>query len=156
MDLIDVYKPEFIKVNLEAEDKEEVFEELAEYFCNVSGNKERETILAALRERETKMSTGVRNGIAIPHGNTNAVDKLCGVLGISEKGIDYDALDGKPVHIFFLLLVPEHENERHLRALKRVAELLDQPNFYDDMLAQKTAKSAWDVLKKYEEIVTAA
>ncbi|MDR3276283.1 MAG: PTS sugar transporter subunit IIA [Treponema sp.] len=155
MDLCEVFKPEFIKVNLEAEDKEEAFEELADHFCRASGLNIREEVLQAVRDREAKMSTGIRQGIAIPHGRTNAVDRISGILGVSRRGVDYDALDGKPVYLLFLILAPERDTEKHLQLLKRLAELLDNPQFYTDMAAQTTVGGAFAVLKKYEDILTA-
>jgi PTS system fructose-specific IIC component/PTS system nitrogen regulatory IIA component len=101
------------------------------------------------------MSTGIQKGIAIPHGKTNAVDKVFGVLGISKKGIDYDALDGQPVYLVFMMLAPQSDTEKHLRLLKRVAELLDNPSFYTDLVAQNDAQGAYGVIKKYEDILIA-
>jgi PTS system fructose-specific IIC component/PTS system nitrogen regulatory IIA component len=153
MFLYEVFSPEFIKVGLEAEDKDEVFEELVDHFCQAARSNAREEILAALREREAKMSTGIQKGIAIPHGKTNAVDRVFGVLGISKKGIDYDALDGQPVYLVFMMLAPQGDTEKHLRLLKRVAELLDNPQFYTDLVAQNDVQSAYGVIKKYENIL---
>jgi PTS system fructose-specific IIC component/PTS system nitrogen regulatory IIA component len=101
------------------------------------------------------MSTGIKKGIAIPHGKTGAVDRVYGVLGISKKGIDYDALDGNPVHLLFLILVPEKDSETHLRLLKRLAMLLDDPQFYTDLALQSSAQGACEIIKKYEDILTA-
>jgi PTS system fructose-specific IIC component/PTS system nitrogen regulatory IIA component len=155
MFLQDVFSPDFIKVNLEAEDKEEVFEELADHFCQVHGSNIREDLLTALKEREAKMSTGIKKGIAIPHGSTNAVDEVCGVLGISSKGIDYDALDGQPVYLLFMIIGRHEDTETHLRVLKRVAELLENPEFSSELQSQKDAQSAYRVISKYENILAA-
>jgi PTS system fructose-specific IIC component/PTS system nitrogen regulatory IIA component len=153
MFLCDVYQPQFIKIGLEAEDKDEAFEELVDHFCEISNINAREEILDAIREREMKMSTGIYRGIAIPHGKTNAVDQIYGVLGLSRKGIDYDALDGKPVYILFLILAPEKDSEKHLNLLKRLAEMLDNPQFFPDLTSQTSAQAAYGILKKYEDIL---
>jgi len=155
MFLQDVFSPDFIKVNLEAEDKEEVFEEMVDHLCQVRGSNIREELLTALKEREAKMSTGIRKGIAIPHGSTNAVDDVCGVLGISSKGIDYDALDGQPVYLLFMIIGRHEDTETHLRVLKRVAEILENPEFSIELQSQKDAQSACRVISKYENILTA-
>jgi PTS system fructose-specific IIC component/PTS system nitrogen regulatory IIA component len=154
MFLHDVFLPNFIKVNLEAEDKDEAFEELTDHFCPASKSNAREDILDALREREAKMSTGIQKGIAIPHGNTNAINSVSGVLGISRKGIDYDALDGEPVYILFMLVAPEKDTEKHLRILKRLAELLENSNFCIDLQTQRDAQSAYKIICKYEDMIT--
>ena len=149
--LHEVYKPNFIKIDLEAEEKEEVFEELVDVFCQASAIGAREEILEAIREREMKMSTGIKQGIAIPHGRTNVVDRIYGALGVSKRGIEYDALDGKPVYLLFLFLAPEKDSESHLQLLKRLAELLENPSFYTDLLAQKTSQGIHGIIKKYED-----
>jgi len=155
MFLQDVFSPDFIKVNLEAEDKEEVFEELVDHFCRVHAINAREELLSALQEREAKMSTGIKKGIAIPHGSTNAVDTVCGVLGISRKGVDYDALDGEPVYLLFMIVGRHEDSETHLRVLKRMAELLENPEFSIELQSQKDAQAAFRVICKYENILTA-
>ncbi len=154
MFLYELYRPEYIKVGLEAEDKDEAFEEMVDFFCSSANSNGREEILDAVRERENKMSTGIQKGIAIPHGKTSAVDSICGMLGISKKGVDYDALDGEPVYIMFMILAPVRDTELHLKVLKRLAELLDNPQFYTELASQNDAQGAWQVIKKYEEILT--
>jgi PTS system fructose-specific IIC component/PTS system nitrogen regulatory IIA component len=150
--LTDVFPPELIKIGLEGEDKDEVFEEIVDQFCQVKKIKNRREILEAIYERESKMSTGIHKGVAIPHGKTNALDDICGFLGISRKGVDYDALDGQPVYILFMLLAPQKDSEQHLRLLKRLADFLDNPHFYAELLAQPDSKSAHKIIKKYEDI----
>lgn len=153
--LHETFPPDLIKVGLEAQDKDEAFEELVDLFCQATGNGAREEILESVCNRESKMSTGIKKGIAIPHGKTNAVDRVYGVLGISKKGIDYEALDGEPVYLLFLMLAPQKDSEKHLRLLKRLAELLDNPQFYTDLVAQKDAASAHNVIRKYEDVLIA-
>ena len=155
MFLHDVFLPQFIKVNLEAEDKDEVFEEIVDHFCQAAKSHSREEILESIRSREAKMSTGIQKGIAIPHGTTNSVDTVCGVLGISRNGIDYDALDGEPVYLLFMLIAPDKDSEKHLRVLQRLAELLGNPQFSQDLQAQKDPQSAYKVICKYEDMLIA-
>jgi PTS system fructose-specific IIC component/PTS system nitrogen regulatory IIA component len=153
--LSELFPPEFIKIGLEAEDKDEVFEELADAFCHASHLDIREDILEALRERERKMSTGIQKGIAVPHGKSNAVDRVYGMLGISKQGIDYDALDGEPVYLLFMVIGPQSSTEKHLRVLKRLAELLENLQFFTDLASQNDPAQASAVIKKYENILTA-
>jgi PTS system fructose-specific IIC component/PTS system nitrogen regulatory IIA component len=138
---------------MDAEDKDEAFEELTDHFCQAGKTNIREEMLEALYIREAKMSTGIQKGIAIPHGNTNVVDSVCGTLGISRKGVDYEALDGEPVYLLFMIVAPQKETETHLRILKRVAELLENPQFYIDLQAQKDAQGAYRIICKYEDIL---
>jgi PTS system fructose-specific IIC component/PTS system nitrogen regulatory IIA component len=155
MFLSDIFPPEFIKIGLEAEDKDEAFEELADAFCQAAKLDIREDILDAVRDRERKMSTGIQKGIAIPHGKTSAVDRVYGMLGISRNGIDYDALDGEPVYLLFMIIAPQTDTEKHLLVLKRLAELLQNPQFFTDLAAQTDASHVNGIIKKYENILIA-
>jgi PTS system fructose-specific IIC component/PTS system nitrogen regulatory IIA component len=142
-------------VDLEAVDKDEAFEELVDHFCQAEKSNAREEILDALRTREAKMSTGIHKGIGIPHAKTNAVENVYGVLGISRRGIDYDALDGEPVYLIFMVLIPQKDTEKHLRILKRMAELLENPQFYIELVAQKDPQGVYNTIKKYEDVLIA-
>ena len=155
MFLHDVFPPDFIKINLEAEDKDKAFEELVDHFCQAGKITARKDILNALIEREAKMSTGIQKGIAIPHGNTNAVDTVCGTLGISRRGVDYDSLDGEPVYLLFMIIGPPKNAETHLRILKLLSELLENPQFSIDLQSQKNSLDAHKVIRKYEDMLTA-
>jgi len=155
MFLYELFSPEYIKVGLEAEDKDEAFEELVDFYCQADQVSIREEVLNALKEREAKMSTGIQKGIAIPHGKTCKVDSARGVIGISRKGIDYDALDGEPVYQLFMIIAPLEDSEMQLRILKRLAELLENPQFYIDLQSQKDAVSVNKVIRKYEDILIA-
>ena len=156
MFLYDIFPPELIKIGLEAEDKDEVFEEMADLFCQAMKISNRNDILEALWERESKMSTGIQKGIAIPHGKVKSLENVYGVLGISKNGIEYDALDDQPVYLLFMVLAPETNSEMPLRLLKRLSELLDNPQFYTELLAQNDPLSACRVIKKYEDIYIAS
>jgi len=153
MFLHDVFPPQFIKVDLEAEDKDEAFEEMVDHFCQVTKSHAREEILASLKEREAKMSTGIQKGIAIPHGTTNSVETVCGVMGISRDGVDYDALDGEPVYLLFMLIAPDKDSEKHLRILQRLAELLGNPQFSQELQTQRDQQSAYKIVCKYEDML---
>ena len=150
--LCDIFPPELIIVGLKSKGKKEVFEEMVDFFCQCRKNNNREEILKDLWDRELKMSTGIQKGIAIPHGKTNSVKEICGILGISGKGIDYDALDGEPVYVVLMLLAPLEDSEEDLRVLKRLAELLDNHEFYSDLLIQKDSRSVHGIMNKYEDI----
>jgi PTS system fructose-specific IIC component/PTS system nitrogen regulatory IIA component len=155
MFLYEVFSPEFIKISLESGDKDEVFEEMVNHLCQAGKNNAGKEILTALREREAKMSTGIQKGIAIPHGTCGAVGNVSGVLGISRKGIDYDSLDGEPVFLLFMIIAPPRDTEKHLRVLKRLAELLENPQFCIELQSQKDPLGAHKVIRKYEDILVA-
>ena len=154
MILQDVLLPEFIKVDIEAEDKDEAFEELVAYYCQAVDSNAHDEILNAIMKRETKMSTGIHKGIAVPHGKTSAVNTLRGVLGISRKGVQYDALDGVPVYLLFLIISPLEDSEKYLRLLKHLAELMEIPQFQSELQAQKDPQSAFKIIRKFEELLS--
>lgn len=154
MVLSSVFSPELIKVNLESEDKEEVFEELVELYVSKNPSASRASLLAAVREREGKQSTGVKPGIAFPHAQTDQVSTVKGIIGISRNGIDYEAMDGKPVYVVFLLFSSANDCTLHLRALKRLSAILDDPECYRSLLGQATSAGVYDTLCKYEDILT--
>lgn len=146
-----VFNPKAVNIDLKSEDKDEVFEELIEELVSVNPSLDRSVALAAVKEREAKMSTGIMSGIAVPHAKTGAVSDVQGAIGISRSGIDYDALDGKPVHLIVLILSGADSTELHLRVLKRLARLLENSEFYAELMEQKTAEAAYNVFCKYEK-----
>jgi PTS system fructose-specific IIC component/PTS system nitrogen regulatory IIA component len=149
--LQDVLLPEFIKVEMEAEDKNEAFEELVNYYCKADKSKSHDEILEAIKMREAKMSTGIKKGVAVPHGKTKAVKSIRGVLGISKKGIQYDALDGEPVYLLFMIISPMGDSENHLLFLKHLSELMEITQFQLDLKVQKDSQSVCNIIRKYEE-----
>lgn len=146
-----VFNPKTICVNLESEEKEEVFEELVEKLIELKPNLNRQNILSAIYERENLMSTGIKEGIAVPHGKTDEIDEVIGVLGISRKGIDYDALDNKPVYLVFLLLSSKSNAEFHLRVLRHLSTVIETSGFTSELMEQKTAEDAYQVICKYDK-----
>jgi len=154
MILQDVLLPEFIKVDMEAEDKDEAFEELVDHYCQADKQNARDEILDAILVREAKMSTGIRKGIAVPHGKSSAVDSLRGVLGISKKGIHYDSLDGEPVYLMFMFIAPLEDSEKYLRILKHLAQLMEIPQFQIELQSQKDPQGAYRTIRKFEEMLS--
>ena len=154
MNLKDFLLPEFIKVNLKAEDKNEAFKELVTHYCKTDNSPSFNKILDAIIKREEKMSTGIHKGIAIPHCQTDAVKKLCGALGISKKGVQYDSLDGEPVHLLFMFIFPIDDTQEHLLLLKRLAHLIEIPKFQTELQSQKDSQSAFNVICKFEDMLS--
>jgi PTS system fructose-specific IIC component/PTS system nitrogen regulatory IIA component len=96
------------------------------------------------------MSTGIKRGIAIPHAKTPFTRGVIGVLGISKSGIDYESLDGEPVHLLFLLVSSEADAATHLSVLKRIALLVEKAEFYSEMLSVRDAEHANEVIGRFE------
>jgi nitrogen PTS system EIIA component len=149
--LQNVFAPGRIKIGLESEDKDELFEELVDMIAKQGGRDfPRAAVLEAVKDREGKMSTGIKRGIALPHGKAEGLSGISGALGISRRGIDYSSLDGEPVYIVFMLISSPKDSELHLAALKRLAVLLDDPEFYTDLLRADSPERANAIVRNYE------
>ena len=151
MILSKVFSPKSINVNLQSEDKDEVFDELLESIVAINPGLDRSEALRVLREREEKMSTGIIHDIAVPHGKCKSVSGVKGAIGISRAGIDYDSLDKAPVHIVIMLLSSPEESEFHLQVLKRLSLVLQQPDFCEQFEKQETAADVYDMLVRFED-----
>ena len=149
-----IFSPSMIKVPLEAEDKEEVWEELVDLFVSDNNRNMTKEIIDAIRERETKLSTGIKNGIAVPHARLDSIKEICGVIGISPEGLDYDSLDGQPVHAVFLVLSPGGDCFSYLRVLRRLALLLEMPDFYPSLVKERTPEGIHSVICRFEDELT--
>lgn len=123
MDLSDLVQPQAILPALKANSKKQLLQLLAERAAAVTGIPERE-IFDTILQRERLGSTGVGNGIAIPHGKLAGVKKITGVFARLEQPVDFEALDDQPVDLVFLLLAPEGAGADHLKALSRIARVL--------------------------------
>ncbi len=150
MILDSVFSPKTIKLNLESTEKDELFEELLEVLVSVYPSVDRTEALSAMQERESKMSTGIMHGIAIPHGATSSVEHIIGAIGISKHGIDYESLDGSPVHLVFLVLYNSSETEGHLAVLKDLATVLQDPSFMKNVIEMQSAQDVYDLLLRYK------
>jgi len=148
MRILDFLNKDSIELNLKSTSKKDVIEELVEILDKKNLLIDKKTVLDSLFEREELGSTGIGRGIAIPHSKTKGVKELVGVLGISKDGVDFDALDGESVNIFFLLLTPEGAAGLMLKALARVSNFLKN-KFYRKKILD--ANSRDDIISVIEE-----
>ena len=121
--------------HLKSNTKKEVIEDLVDLLisADVIDKKSKPKIIETLLAREALGSTAIGQGIAIPHGKCDSVDKLTAALGISKGGVDFDSLDGEPVYIFFLLIAPADSAGPHLKALARISRLLKDKYFRENL-----------------------
>ena len=143
--LTDLVAPHAIIPALKVSGKKQVLQELAGRAAELSGQSER-TIFETLQQREKLGSTGVGNGIAIPHGKLPKLDRLFGVFARLERPVDFEALDGQPVDLVFLLLAPETAGADHLKALARVARLLRDSDVARKLRESRDAEALYAVL----------
>jgi PTS system nitrogen regulatory IIA component len=143
--LSDLLLPAAVLPALKVNGKKQILQELSAKAAELTGLDERE-IFETLLQRERLGSTGVGNGIAIPHGKLTTINRLMGIFARLERPIDVDALDGEPVDLVFLLLAPESAGADHLKALARVARVLRDPNVAQKLRATRDAAALHAVL----------
>jgi PTS system nitrogen regulatory IIA component len=113
--------------------------------------KEKEKLVKTLMNREALGSTGIGQGIGIPHAKSNAIKELIGALGISQSGVDFDSLDGEPTKIFFLLVAPEDAAGPHLKALARISRMLKDKFLRDSFLTARDEKTIINIIAKEDQ-----
>jgi len=145
MPLSDLVTRDAVISSLKATAKKQVLQELSEKAAEITGLPARE-IFDSLLQRERLGSTGVGNGIAIPHGKLARVPRLIGIFARLERPIDFEALDGAPVDLIFLLLAPETSGADHLKALAKVARVLRDPAVVAKLRATRDADALHAVL----------
>ena len=145
MPLTDVVALDAIIPALRVNGKKQALQELAAKAAELSGLNER-TIFEILLQREKLGSTGVGNGIAIPHGKLPQLNKLFGLFARLERPVDFESLDGQPVSLIFLLLAPEGAGADHLKALARIARLLRDQDVAKKLRASRDAQAIYSVL----------
>ena len=126
---------ETISLDLKAETKEELLAEMVDLLANSGHVQDKAAVLKAVAEREKRMSTGMQNGIAIPHGKTDAVDCLIAALGIKRDGIDFGALDGQPSTIFVMTVSPDSRTGPHIQFLAEISRPLNDASTRSRILA---------------------
>lgn len=150
MKVTDFLCKDAVSTDLKAIHKTEVIEEMVDLLVNAGAidKKNKNKVVDILMAREALGSTAIGQEIAIPHGKTESTDKLVAALAISKKGVNFDSLDGEPVHIFFLLLAPIDSAGPHLKALARVSRLLKDKFFRESLKNTKTPKEMLDSISR--------
>jgi fructose-specific phosphotransferase system IIA component len=150
MRILDFLDKDSIELNLKAKNKKEAIEELVEILKKKNVIVDKDITIESLLEREELGSTGVGQAIAIPHSKTKGVKDLIGAFAVSKEGVEFDALDGEPVHIFFLLLAPEGAAGLMLKALARVSNFLKN-KYYRRKILDASDKEAVIAIIEEEE-----
>jgi mannitol/fructose-specific phosphotransferase system IIA component (Ntr-type) len=148
MSLSDIFVRQSIKLNLESTGRDPALEELSELIAAVHPEIGYEEIFTAIRNREEKMSTGIGSGVAVPHGYCRGAGAAAGALGISRAGIDYGALDNRPVHVVFMLVMNDTARESHLRLLNRIFKLANS----EAIAMIMAAKNVEELVELFEKL----
>jgi PTS system nitrogen regulatory IIA component len=145
MNLADIIEANAVLPHLKAQGKKQLLHELAQAAGHLTGLEQR-TIYELLLQREKLGSTGLGQGIAIPHAKTGGIERVHGLFARLATPIDFDAIDDQPVDLVFLLLAPEHAGADHLKALARISRLLRDPVVVSKLRGTDKAAALYAIL----------
>jgi PTS system fructose-specific IIC component len=151
MYLYELLDKDSIVMSLTSRTKDEVLEEMVEVLDKTGKIKDRDAVLKAVVDRERIMTTGIGNGVGVPHCKTAAVDRLVAALGISRQGIDFQAPDDEPARLIFILVAEQNNPGPHVRALARLAKLLSSKDVRDALLAADSPENLLRVITEREQ-----
>lgn len=150
MKILDNLKKEAILDDLKSQDKKGIIEELVAPIASLASVNPEDTVRVLL-ERERLGSTGIGNGIGIPHGKLKGIDSLFLGFGLSRKGVDFESMDGQPTHIFFLLISPENSAGLHLKLLAQISRILKVDSFREKLRKAENTDEIYDLIRKVDE-----
>jgi len=148
MKIMDILLKDAVILDVESTDKREVLAELSEAAARAEASLDTDRLFQVLLERENLQSTGIGDGVAIPHGKMPGLARLVASFARSRAGVDFQSIDGQPTHLFFLLVVPEHSGGQHLKALARISRFFRDAAFRK---ALNEAECREDVFRAIEE-----
>ncbi|RLC25582.1 MAG: PTS sugar transporter subunit IIA [Deltaproteobacteria bacterium] len=151
MKLSEMLDEENVIPELRATDKKGVLEELTETLASHEPSIDRSTLVKVLMERERLGSTGIGDGVAIPHGKLSAVSRPVISFGRSTQGLDFDAMDGQPTYLFFLIVAPENSSGFHLQILARIAKTLKNSEFRKKLMAAENRVEIYEIITRTDE-----
>lgn len=146
MKLSEILKPQFIITDLKAHDKKGVLEELTQIITEQEASLNKGALLQVLLERERLGSTGIGDGIALPHGKLKGLNKLLISFGRSIEGLNFDSIDEQPAYLLFLLLAPENSAGMHLKALAKISRMLKDSNFRWRLMGAKSREEIYNII----------
>jgi len=146
MKLVDFVRPELIIPELLGQTKPQVVAELARHLARTQPALDADVLARVLMEREELASTAIGEDIAIPHGKLENATRLIGCVARSSRGVQFDSLDGKPTHLFFVLIAPESSTGMHLKALARISRVFKDADFRRRLLAAPDAGAMYTVV----------
>ena len=151
MKVFELLDERFILTDFKSDDKEDVINELIDLYKESDKVNDIEKVRTAILDREKIMSTGVGKGFAIPHGKTNAVTDVIAAFGKTTRDIDYDALDGNPVHLVFLLVGRDDMVSKHIKSLSRISRLMNKDEFRERLVNSNSKEETINIFKEEEE-----
>lgn len=150
MKILEVLPKEAIITDLKSKVKNEVIEEMVASISKITGIKSAE-LIEVLLERERLGSTGIGGGIGIPHGKLKNLEKLIMGFGLSRKGVDFESIDSRPTHLFFIILTPENSTGLHLKLLARISRLLKNESFKKKLMKAADSNQVYSIIEEVDE-----
>ena len=151
MQMDQIFKIEFLNENMLAKTKTEALDELVNTLIKGGLKLHSAKVIEVLQQREKLGSTGIGDGLAIPHGKISTLDEIVVAFGRSKEGVDFDSLDGKPVHIFFLLLAPENSVGQHLKVLAKISKMFKKANFRQKLIETESKSNLYKLIIEQNE-----
>ena len=148
MKIMDILVRDAVLLDLASADKHAALRELARALAGAEPRLDAARLLDVLLERERLQSTGIGDGVAIPHGKVPGLERLVASFARSRAGVDFDSIDGQKTHLFFLLVVPEHAGGMHLKALARISRMLKDERFRRSLLEAADADELRSILRE--------
>lgn len=152
MNIFSLLKPQTVLPNLEAQNKDEVLDEMIMSLKERVSDSELKKIREAVFEREKIMSTGVGKGLAIPHGKAAGIEQTYAAFAILKEPVDYEAIDDQPVSMVFLLVGPQASNSLHIKMLSRISRLMNNRDFRERLRECSTSEEIIEQFKKEEHV----
>lgn len=150
MKILDVLHPDAILADLKSQDKKSVLEELVEPISHITGMDHHE-LVRVLMDREQLGSTGIGDGIGIPHGKVKGLESMIIGFGLSKRGVEFDSIDNKPTNLFFTLITPDQSTGLHLKLLARISRLLKNDSFRHCLLNASSPEEILNLIKEQDE-----
>jgi PTS system nitrogen regulatory IIA component len=151
MKILDILDKRFINPRLASMSKEGILRELVRAITQVEKQVDENRLIEILLERESLGSTGIGDGVAIPHGKSKDMKRLLASFGRSLPGMDFQSMDGKPTHLFFLLVAPENSAGIHLKALARISRLMKDNVFRKRLMEVESAEEIYSLFSAEDE-----
>ncbi len=150
MKILDVLHPDAILSDLKSQDKKSVLEELVEPISHITGMDHHE-LVRVLIDREQLGSTGIGDGIGIPHGKVKGLESMIIGFGLSKRGVEFDSIDNKPTNLFFTLITPDQSTGLHLKLLARISRLLKDDSFRHSLLSASSPEEILNLIEEQDE-----
>lgn len=150
MKILEVLQKEAILEDLVSTDKKGILEELVAPVAKVA-NVSEEGLVKVLLDRERLGSTGIGGGVGIPHGKLKNLEDIVLGFGLSKNGVDFESMDGKPTHVFFLLMTPENSTGLHLKMLARISRLLKDDSFKERLINASSQEEIFTIIQEEDE-----